>query len=100
MSRYSYLCTDSSFYFAEKHNIEDEEKALEDALTKLEDGLEWQTYLSKKEKPDLGDLAVFGTLRAIEGLPVHEQLILKRGGSISTWYQRMKEQVAASSSET
>jgi len=84
-------------------NIDDEKKTLDEALTKFEskglDGSTEQAFLSGKEEPDLGDLAVYGTLRSIEGLPAHSQAVygrrLKDGspGILPLWYERVKAKV-------
>lgn len=73
----------------EKHNIIDEKKALVETLEVLEKELKGNLFLSKTQSPDLGDLAVFGTLRATEGLSVHATTVLGNDG-IAAWYQRMK----------
>jgi hypothetical protein len=81
--------------FAEKHGIVDEQKALEDVLVPLERVLSRQPFLSRHDDfPNIDDLIVFGTLRGIEGLPVHDRCVMNRPGSIRDWYGRMKEQVA------
>jgi hypothetical protein len=81
--------------FAEKHHIVDERKALEDVLVRLERVLSQEPFLSlHDEVPNLDDLIVFGTLRCIEGLPVHDRFVMNRPGPIRDWYGRMKEQVA------
>jgi hypothetical protein len=82
--------------FAEKHHIVDEQKALEDVLVRLERVLSSQEpFLSQHDEiPNLDDLIVFGTLRCIEGLPVHDRFVMNRQGPIRDWYGRMKEQVA------
>jgi len=54
---------------------------------------EGKLFASGKQEPNMGDLAVFGTLRAVEGLPAHNEAIEQRGGAVSEWYHRMKEQV-------
>ena len=81
-----------------KRGILDEVKALDDVLTKFEnDGLDngKKQFVSGKEVPNLGDIAIFGTLRSIEGLPAHEQAVKSRkSGVIQEWYTRMKIQVA------
>lgn len=41
----------------------------------------------------MGDIAIFGTLRAIEGLPAHRDVVEERGGTIPAWYQRMTEKI-------
>lgn len=63
-------------------------------LTTLEDeGLgQNNKFLSGKDDPNLGDLAVFGVLRSIEGLPTHAEAVDNRGnGRIREWYNRLKE---------
>jgi hypothetical protein len=50
-------------------------------------------FLSGINEPNLGDISVYGTLRAIKGLPVHEEVIQDRGGAISDWYERVNEKV-------
>ena len=81
-----------------KRGILDEVKALDDVLTKFEnDGLDngKKQFVNGKEVPNLGDIAIFGTLRSIEGLPAHEQAVKSRkSGVIQEWYTRMKIQVA------
>jgi len=41
----------------------------------------------------MGDVAVFGTLRAIEGLPAHKEAVAERLGPIHGWYERMIEKI-------
>ncbi|CAB9513245.1 Prostaglandin E synthase 2 [Seminavis robusta] len=77
----------------QKRNITDERQALNDALVQLEEeGLgEGKQFLSGKDKPNLGDVAVFGTLRSIEGLPTHDEVMQGREQTaLVDWYQRMK----------
>ena len=46
------------------------------------------------DDPHLGDLAVYGVLRSIEGLPTHTEVIMERDeGPLLDWYMRVKEQV-------
>jgi hypothetical protein len=75
----------------EKRNISDERQALNDALTRLEEeGLKGNaTFLSGTDEPHLGDIAVFGTLRSIEGLPTYTEAVQNRGGPIPAWYEHM-----------
>lgn len=56
---------------------------------------EGKPFLSGTDEPDLGDVAVYGTLRAIEGLPAHTQVVEERDASspIPDWYKRMKDHV-------
>ena len=76
-----------------RRNITDERQALEDVLVVLEKELESKFFLSGKKLPDLGDLYVYGTLRAIRGLPVYDTLVDERGGSIFEWCERMETQL-------
>jgi hypothetical protein len=86
-----------SIYLSEKRNITDEKQALNEALIILEtQGLgEGKLFLSGTNQLNLGDLTVFGTLRGLEGLPVHTDVVENRGGPIPDWYQRMQTQVVA-----
>lgn len=81
--------------FVAKRGITDERQALHDALTQLEqDGLgQEKLFVSGKDEPNMGDLALFGTLRAVEGLPAHSEAIEQRGGKLPEWYDRMKKHV-------
>lgn len=84
------------FLFLEKRNISDERQALDEALSHLEQGLAaagGSSFLSATTAPHLGDVAVYGTLRAIEGLPAHNQAVYDRGGRIRDWYEQMKVEV-------
>jgi hypothetical protein len=82
-----------NFARTEKRNITDERQALQEALVKLEaEGLgHGKQFLSGTDKPNFGDVAVFGVLRSIEGLPAHNEVM---GGRAQTdlvdWYRRMK----------
>ena len=80
----------------EKRGITDERDALEQALKTIEiDGLLGgaNVFISGRQEPHLGDLAVYGTLRSIEGLAAHERVISKREGPLRAWYERMKLKV-------
>jgi len=77
-----------------RRNISDERQALEEILVVLEKELESKSFLSGQKLPDLGDLYVYGTLRAIRGLPVYESLVNQRGGHIVEWCERMEQQLA------
>lgn len=81
----------------EKRNITDERQALNEMLIQLEnEGLkEDKEFLSGSSQPHLGDLAVYGVLRAIEGMPVHRELMESREPSspLPAWYERMKTQI-------
>jgi glutathione S-transferase len=80
------------FYSTEKHNIPNVSKALEEAMQVLEEHLRVHVFLSPHSNHHGGDLAVYGTLRAVEGLPCHDQMVLSSDHTaIRAWYQRMKE---------
>lgn len=76
-----------------KRGITDEREALNQILDTWEvEGLGNGTrnFSSGLASPNLGDIAVFGTLRAVEGLPAHDRAISERGGAIKEWYDRMR----------
>ena len=100
------------FNSIEKHNVSDERMALENVLLQLEseiqrlnpsivdntnqqqEPVEQQQqlpfiYLSGLPYPNIGDIAVYGTLRAIQGLPIYDEIILHRGGPIVIWSNHM-----------
>jgi hypothetical protein len=54
---------------------------------------ESKKFLSGKEEPHMGDLAVYGTLRSVEGLPTHTEFVQNRGGTILEWYEQMAAKV-------
>lgn len=84
------------FIFSEKRNITDERKALEDALSTVITRLEGNAFLSGMIEPHLGDLAVYGVLRGIEGLPTHTEVVMDREGPLKDWYVRMQQKVNSS----
>ncbi|KAG5177089.1 glutathione S-transferase [Tribonema minus] len=70
-----------------KYNIEDEREALYGALR------QWTTEIQGKKfsggaVPNLGDLCVFGCLRAIEGLDAHTEA-MQEEKALAEWYARM-----------
>lgn len=77
---------------AEKRGIVDAEKALKKTLIILEDALgdsgEFLNQASSQE-PDLGDLYVYGVLRGLEGLGVHD-LVMNEYSRIPVWYKKMR----------
>jgi hypothetical protein len=82
-------------FLTEKRNISDVRQALYDALQLLEEELAQSSgqYLEKdKNQPGLGDLSVYGVLRGLEGLPIHEE-IMNRYVKIPLWYQQMRQTV-------
>jgi microsomal prostaglandin-E synthase 2 len=78
-----------------RRGITDELKALDNVLKEWEEnGLDkGKLFASGTNEPDMGDLAVFGTLRAVEGLPAHSHAVEQRGVILPAWYHRMKEHV-------
>lgn len=83
----------SSIYSA-KRNITDERIALRDALTKWEEeglGSKANSFGSKMEAPDIGDVCMYGVLKSVSGLLDEE--VLGRSFVIKDWYLRMEEQV-------
>ncbi|KAL3936711.1 MAG: hypothetical protein SGBAC_008030 [Bacillariaceae sp.] len=85
-----------AMYFAaskikKKRGIDDVEEALSGTLAGLDATLKrGSPFLNSASttEPDLGDLFVFGVLRGLEGLPVHDK-VLTEFESISRWYQSM-----------
>ena len=94
-----------------KLNISDEKAALMGALEELEikglgkghnsssNSSSNHLFLSQDQVPNLGDLVVFGTLRGLEGLPIHSEILQDRTRPLSEWYERMEAQVSSSSSK-
>ena len=75
--------------------ITDERAALSEALDRFErDGLQGGRlqFSSGLDKPDLGDLAVFGVLRSVRGLDAHDFAIKSRPGPLKDWYAKMAEE--------
>ena len=91
-----------AMYFAagkikKKYQLDDVRVALDEALLELENGLknESGTFLHDDKSPHLGDLAVFGVLKGLEGLPILEDCVLQDEvyPNIRQWYDSMNEQV-------
>jgi hypothetical protein len=78
-----------------KRGITDERKALDDSLAEWEENAlsQGKLFASGTDEPNMGDIAVFGTLRAVEGLPAHTEAMEQRGEILPAWYDRMKEHV-------
>lgn len=79
-----------------KRNIDDERLALDTILTRWEsEALRSgsQTFSSGLAHPDVGDVAVFGTLYSIRGLQTHADAVENRGGVVRDWYERMEIEV-------
>ncbi|CAM9383881.1 unnamed protein product [Chrysoparadoxa australica] len=71
-----------------KYNITDEREALLEALATWKHELEGKPFAGG-EHPHVGDLSVFGCIRAVEGLDTHAEVLEKSG--LSEWYNRMKD---------
>lgn len=80
---------------SEKRNISDERQALHEALKLLEVELsKSESQCLEKNQPGLGDLWIYGVLRGLEGLPVHDE-IMSEYEEIPLWYHRMRKSVEA-----
>ncbi len=93
-----------AMYFAasrikKKRNITDERMALLDILTQWEEeGLDngKKQYGSGLDRPDLGDVAMFGVMHSVSGLRAHDDVILNNndnGAVVADWYKRMAKEV-------
>lgn len=72
-----------------KYGIDDERKALFSAIERWTAALEGTSGpFIGGDKPNLGDLCVFGCIRAIEGLEAHKDVLARDG--VGPWYQEMK----------
>ena len=79
-------------YDEAKRNITNERESLYDALKTFEnEGLDYgnKLFTSGTSHPNLGDIAIFGTLHSIRGLKAHDDVIHSRGGITKSWYERM-----------
>ncbi|CAM9571821.1 unnamed protein product [Ectocarpus sp. 6 AP-2014] len=71
-----------------KYNIDDEREALFSAIKDWTDALgEVDGPFFGGDRPNLGDLCVFGCIRAIEGLDTHKDVLARQG--VRAWYQSM-----------
>jgi len=77
-----------------KHQIQDERQALEEVLEKPVQHLtrNGAKFLSGRSEPHVGDLAVFGALRGIQGTPIQRE-ILEQRPVLAEWYRRMEEKL-------
>jgi len=94
-----------AMYFAaskikSKLNISDERAALHTALKQWEEEAlnnGTKQFASGRDVPDLGDIAVFGTLYSVKGLPAHDEIIgYDDNGDhlvLKDWYARMAQLV-------
>jgi len=81
-----------------KRGITDERAALQEALQKWQQEglLEGNNkFASGKDDPNLNDLCVYGTLRSVEGLPTHDQVVMEDETNLvlKDWYLRVKERL-------
>lgn len=79
--------------FTGKRNITDAQESLREALRTLEEdglGKGSKMFVSGESLPNLGDVTLFGTLRSLEGLPVHDRVLAHGDGSLQAWYGQMK----------
>jgi hypothetical protein len=44
--------------------------------------------------PDMGDLCVYGVLKSVSGLKVHDEMILEKNGALLEWYLRMENETS------
>lgn len=71
-----------------KYNIEDEREALFSAIKDWTDALEHvKGPFIGGDRPNLGDLCVFGCIKAIEGLDTHKDVLALDG--VGVWYEQM-----------
>ena len=84
------------FSTVERMGITDERQALDKSLVEIEDALQSKSFLSGRDEPGLGDLAVYGALRSIEGLPAHDRIMFHDENTdrpLRLWYDRTKSKV-------
>lgn len=75
--------------------VTDEEEALDKELRTIEEALQARDFLSGRDEPHLGDLAVFGALRSVEGLPAHDRILGNNTTDrpLRKWYDRIKNKM-------
>ena len=79
-----------------KYNIDDEREELYNALKVWTDEI-GEAEFHGGTKPDLADLYAFGTIRALDGLDTHTD-ILADDGPLKSWYESMARQVGGTAS--
>ena len=72
-----------------------EREALFAAADEWTDALDGRDFLGG-ERPNLADLAVFGTLRAVDGLDTSRDLLAARAEGFAPWVARMRDAVGPS----
>ena len=89
--RFSFLFDGTT---TERMGITDEQEALDNVLQEIEDALKSKDFLSGRSEPNMGDLAVFGALRSIEGLQAHDRILnTDIDRPLRLWYDRTKSKV-------
>jgi len=87
------LCRNLIRLYIEKHNITDASAALQESLDAVQEDLkQGKTFLSGQDQPHLGDLNVFGVLRSLQGLPIHDE-IMTANPRLEEWYNQVDETV-------
>ena len=76
-----------------KYNIDDERTALFTAIKQWTDQVAKKPFVSG-DQPNVGDLAVYACIRAIEGLDAHKDLL--QNTEIGAWYQRVEQAIGTS----
>jgi microsomal prostaglandin-E synthase 2 len=78
-----------------KRGITDERAALQSALETFQrSGLGRNDFVSGQADPNLGDLAVYGILRSVEGLKAHNNVMNDPDNvALNEWYLRVKERL-------
>ena len=79
-----------------KYNIDDEREELYNALKVWTDEI-GEAEFHGGTKPALADLYAFGTIRALDGLDTHTD-ILADDGPLKSWYESMARQVGGTAS--
>jgi len=90
-----------AMYFAaskiqKKYNIDNVEVALDETLVELESALSTTTgKFLHLDEPDLGDLAVFGVLKGLEGLPLWNAIFdpHSKYPKLRQWYSNVNDAV-------
>ncbi len=89
-----------AMYFAaskikEKYKIDDVEVALDETLVELESELSKSAsgFLGPSKIPHLGDLAVFGVLKGLEGLPLWNTIFDGGFPNLQQWYANVESAV-------
>jgi microsomal prostaglandin-E synthase 2 len=78
-----------------KRGITDERAALQSALdTFQQSALGRNDFVSGLPDPNMGDLAVYGTLRSVEGLQAHRNVMSDPNNvALHEWYLRVQERL-------